>query len=148
MEKTAARMYANEGLVSPRIPVKDQNPAWLYLAGSLFGLSIVISVILGVSGFIPIRLMQPVSALYCVPFLVFLSFRQRPIAGWIPFLWPTLYALHAILVVAGAPIQFEHWTSLNMLIPTVGYGLLGGLISHFYGRYALRRLQGIASVKE
>lgn len=148
MERTAARMYAKEGLVTPKISTKDQNPAWLYLAGSLFGLSIVISVILGLIDIIPIRLMQPVSALYCVPFLVFLSFWQRPIAGWLPFLWPTLYALHAILVVAGVPIQFEKWSSLNMLIPVAGYGLLSGLISHFYGRYALKRLQGIAGVKE
>ena len=149
MEKTATRMYAQEGLVTPQIGTTEQSPAWLYLAGSLFGLSIVVSVILGLIGLIPIRLMQPVSALYTVPFLVFLSLRQRPLAGWIPFLWPTLYGLHAILVVAGVPIQFdEKWSSLNMLIPVAGYGLLSGLIGYFYGRYALKRLQGIAGVKE
>ena len=92
--------------------------------------------------------MQPVSALYSVPFLVFLSIRMRPVAGWIPFLWPVLYALHAILAVAGVPILFEKWSSLNMLIPTAGYGLLCGLIGHFYGRYALKRLKEVATAKE
>lgn len=54
---------------------------------------------------------------------------MRPTLGPIYLLWPTLYGIHAILVVAGTPIQFEgQWASLNLLIPTIGYGMLTGLV--------------------
>ena len=60
-------------------------------------------------------------------------------------LWPALYGLHAILIVAGVPIIFVGaWSSLNMLIPVIGYGLLTGLISHAYSRFALRKLRRAA----
>ena len=57
-------------------------------------------------------------------------------------LWPALYALHAILIIAGVPILFVgRWDSLNMLIPTVGYGLIASLTAHIYSRIQLRRLR-------
>lgn len=62
-------------------------------------------------------------------------------------LWPFLYGLHAILVVAGVPIQFsDAWSILNMLIPTVGYGMLASLASHSYNRLALRKLKRLARI--
>ena len=86
--------------------------------------------------------MQPISAIYCVPFLVGLWLLLRPVS--IPLaLWPALCGLHAILIVVGAPIVFVGaWSSLNMLIPVCGYGMLTGLISHVYSRFALRKLRG------
>jgi hypothetical protein len=148
LERTADRMYSGEGSVALEAHTTDRSKAWFFLAASLFAVSILVTVALGLCGIIPIRYMQPVLALYMVPFLVFLAVWMRPMAGWIPFLWPVLYALHAILVIAGAPIQFENWPSLNMLIPTLGYGLLCGLIGHFYGRYALKRLKKVTGAKE
>ena len=60
-------------------------------------------------------------------------------------LWPVLYALHAILIVAGAPILFTgEWVGLNMLIPTVGYGLLAALVGHLYSRFALHKVKRLA----
>jgi hypothetical protein len=86
--------------------------------------------------------MQPISALYCVPFLVCLWFLQRPLLGNMALLWPALIAIHAILIVAGAPILFSgRWEGLNMLIPIFGYGMLTGILSHLYSRVALRRLK-------
>ena len=32
-----------------------------------------------------------------------------------------------------------------MLIPTVGYGILGGLAGHLYSRFALRKLKRLAA---
>jgi hypothetical protein len=93
--------------------------------------------------------MQPVSALYVVPFLVFLYLWQRPIISSLALLWPILYAIHAILVVAGVPIQFgKPWIFLNMLIPVFGYGFLTYMIGHLYSRYALRRLKTAAHLQE
>ena len=150
--RIAGRLYRSEGYatLSPPSPI-HKHPWPVKVAGFLFGACILTSVALGVLGYIPIKYMQPVSALYCVPFLVFLGFWFRPMAGPGPFglIWPLLYALHAILVVAGAPIQFTGgWESLNMLIPVAGYGLLCGLIGHIYNRFALSKLKRLASVKQ
>ena len=52
------------------------------------------SVILGLLGYLPGgKYMQPISAVYVVPFLVALNFLMRPTAGNIPLLWPLLYGL-------------------------------------------------------
>lgn len=68
-------------------------------------------------------------------------------AGYLALLWPGLYALHAILILAGAPIVLTGpWEALNMLIPIAGYGMLAGLASHAYGRFALHRLRRLAQV--
>jgi hypothetical protein len=93
--------------------------------------------------------MQPVSALYVVPFLVFLYLWQRPVISPLTLLWPTLYTIHAILVVAGVPIQFGgRLVFLNMLIPIAGYGVLCGLLGHIYSQYALKRLKTTAHLQE
>jgi hypothetical protein len=89
--------------------------------------------------------MQPISAIYVVPFLVILWLLMRPTVGFISLLWPALYIIHAVLILVGVPILFVgRWDVLNMLIPTVGYGLLTGLISHFYSRYALWKLRRVS----
>jgi hypothetical protein len=148
MEKQAEKLYSDEGYVKLGNPRSGKNTIWLYLVGVLYGACILLSVVLGMKGYIPIEYMQPVSALYVVPFLVFLSIRLHPFAGWLPLLWPILYGLHAILVVCGVPIQSEKMPSVNMLIPIAGYGLLCGLIGHLYGRYALMQLKKTACSKE
>ena len=91
---------------------------------------------------IPTQYMQPISALYGVPFLIGMWFLQRPLSGYVALLWPALISIHAILILAGAPILFTgRWEALNMLIPMFGYGMLTGLLSHLYSRVALRRLK-------
>ncbi|MCJ7730114.1 MAG: hypothetical protein MUO27_09600 [Sedimentisphaerales bacterium] len=123
---------------------------WVGLVVGLVFVSCVVgSVQLGIRGFIPIEYMQPVSAFYVVPFLVFLVVWQRPVVSLLSLLWPILYALHAVLVVMGVPIQFGgRWDFLNMLIPTAGYGILCGLLGHIYSRYALKKLRKAAHFKE
>ena len=94
--------------------------------------------------------MQPLSAAYCVPFMIFLYFFQRPKYGPLMLLWPVLYAIHAILIVAGVPIVFSEESglvSLNMFIPIFGYGTLTFLISHLYSRYALKKLKGVTRME-
>jgi hypothetical protein len=61
-------------------------------------------------------------------------------------LWPLLYAIHAILIVSGAPIVFTRpWDGLNVLIPIAGYGVVAGLVGHFYSRYALGELKRLTA---
>lgn len=107
-----------------------------------FAICVLLSVALSVAGWIPEKSMQPVSAIYCVPFLVGLIVLQRPSVSYLMLIWPVLYALHAILIVAGAPIVFSGPLSvLNMMIPVGVYGLIASLICHFYNRFALSELQ-------
>jgi hypothetical protein len=109
-----------------------------------FALCILASVIAGNLGLISSRFMQPVSALYVVPFVTFLILVQRPMSGYLMLIWPALYAVHAILILAGGPTFRGRWDVLNMLIPTAGYGLFSTLIALLYSRYALFRLKRLA----
>lgn len=88
--------------------------------------------------------------MYLVPFLVFLYLWQRPKVGPISLLWPILYGIHAILIVAGVPILFKGdiGVPLNMLLPVFGYGVLTFIIGHLYSRYALKKLKTTAHLRE
>jgi hypothetical protein len=69
---------------------------------------------------------------------------MRPATGNIQLLWPLLYALHAIAIVAGAPFVFHGpWEFLNMLLPILGYGLVTSFIGHLYSRWALHSVRVI-----
>ena len=146
-------LYRREGqitLAAPEKTTKARIAGWV--TGLLVGACILISVTLGVLGYIPIKYMQPVSAIYVVPLFVCIGIWRRPSvnpAGFLVWLWPTLYVIHAILIVAGVPILFHKpWTALNMLIPVAGYGILCGLLGHVYSRYALRKLKTAAHLQE
>jgi len=148
IERISMRLYGREGVVTLAPSRHTSEHRWVALvAGGLFGTCTMASVILGMLGCFPVVYMQPISALYVVPFLVFLSWWMRPMVSLLSLLWPALYALHAILVVAGVPIQFTSGPgqSLNMLIPVFGYGILGGLAGHMYSRFALRKLKRLAA---
>jgi hypothetical protein len=72
---------------------------------------------------------------------------QQPRVSPFLLMWPALYAIHAGLLLAGAPIRVEGpWDPLNMLVPTIGYGLVAGLAGHLYSRHALRRLRQAAAL--
>jgi hypothetical protein len=149
MERTAERLYAREGSVTLAVPETRRNPKWFYVALVGFLLCIVTSVVLGLRGYLPTEYMQPISAIYSVPFLVFLAVWMRREGGFGLLLWPALYAVHAILIVAGAPIRFSgEWEFLNMLIPIAGYGLLCGLIGYVSNRLTLRKLKRLARVEQ
>ena len=145
MDQMSERLYSKEGRVVLASSHTAGQRRLVAFAGLGFGLCILASVILGMLGYIPDKYMQPVSAIYCVPFMVILGIVMRPAGGWLMFLWPVLYALHAILIGAGVPILFAgKWDGLNMLSPTAGYGLLSGLACHIYSRFALRKLKHLA----
>jgi hypothetical protein len=145
IERVTRRLYAREGDVSLCLPhVKKRRRVGMLLVIGL-GLCVFASIALGFLDVIPQEYQQPVSALYMVPFLVAITLLLRPAVSYLALLWPALYALHAILIVLGAPILFTGpWEALNMLIPNVGYGILSALVSHAYSRFALHRLRRLA----
>ena len=146
------RLYRKEGqikLAAPEKTKKERIAGWV--AGLLFGVCVMISLILVVLCNIPIKYMQPVSAICFIPLLIAIGIWRPPSlnpVGFLVWLWPTLYVIHAILIVAGVPILFDKpWTALNMLIPLAGYAILCGLLGHIYSRYALKKLKGLTNLK-
>lgn len=149
LRRVSDRLYRSEGAVS----VGPSPPGNLLrvapAVGFVFMFCVIASVGLGLLGMLPTRYMQPVSALYVIPFLVYIGIAQRGSGSPFMWLWPILYGIHAILLVAGAPIYFGGtWEALNMLIPAVGYGLVAALAGHIYSRIALRRLRALARSPE
>ncbi|MBE7557422.1 hypothetical protein HS125_00120 [bacterium] len=138
------KLYGAEGHVAFAPPAGSRKLLGL-AAAVIFGFCNLVAVVLGIAGHIPNDYMQPVSALYVVPFLVFLYFLLHAQVHPLVLLWPLLYGLHALLIVAGAPILLpDSLDELNLLIPTAGYGLVAGLVAHLYNRHALRRLKEAA----
>ena len=132
-----ARLYKSEGRVTVETTHDSRGK---FVVPALFGMCVLGQVALG--SYIPARYQQPVSALYVIPFLLFLVLSGKSVGGVAVVLWPILYALHAVLLLAGAPVLFQgKWEALNMLIPTAGYGALSFLVGHLYSRFALRRLR-------
>jgi hypothetical protein len=147
------RLYRKEGQVTLAIPRKTERQRRAgWIVGLLFGVCVMISIILVVFFKIPIKYMQPVSAICFIPLLIAIGIWRPPSvkpAGFLVWLWPTLYVIHAILIVAGVPIVFHKpWTALNMLIPLAGYSILCALLGHFYSRYALKKLKTAAHLQE
>ena len=141
------RMYAGEGEAVPA-PLPTGSIRGMRAAGILFGSAILLTV---VSGFIfnwPLRLMQPISAVYMVPFLVYLCYKQERFAAPLMLLWPALYALHAALILAGVPLGFLEWPSVGILFPAMVYGIIAALASHIHGRLVLRKLRSLAHSSE
>ena len=155
--RIARRLYAGEGNValrpSPQGKVKRRyglvDLLWILCCVALFALPV-----LGTFGLIPIRYMQPISALYVVPMIVYACVRGG--GSPILLLWPVLYGIHAILLVAHVLTPFGgEWEgrgdilqALNIAIPLLGYAVVAALAAHIYSRYALRRLRILATSPE
>ncbi len=144
LQELGERLYEAEGRATIN-PSRVSRPWLIACLGLGFGICVVTQVFLGVLGYLPTdKYMQPISALYMVPFLVALNWLMWPATGNVQLLWPLLYALHAIAIVAGARIVFQGpWEVLNMLVPVVGYGLATSLIGHIYSRWALHSVRVI-----
>ncbi len=147
--RISKRLYGREGDVLITAPNATKKQWVVYIVGLLFGSCVLGNVFLGSMGYLKIEYMQPISAVYVVPFLVFLYFWQRPMKGPIALLWPILYTIHALLIVTGVPILFTgdnvRW---NMMLPLFGYGFLTHVIGHLYSRYALKKLKTTAQLGE
>ena len=145
------RIYGKEGTASippPKITKKMRGLD--YLLGAI-GLIYILGVNhLCMVGYIAFKYQQPLIALYFVPAFVFEYFLLlRPKVGPLVLLWPILYAIHAILIVAGVPIFFTgNWGIWNTFIPLSGYAFLAYVIGHIYSRYALKKLKTTAHLQE
>jgi len=140
-------IYGHEGTASIPALELTKRKKWLEYAVAMVWLILFIGTMdLGMEGYISVKYVQPISALYCVPFMVCSwYFWQRPKMGPILLLSPILYTMHAILIIVGVPIFFtgQLGAAVNMSLPMIGYGFMSYVIGHFYSRYALKKLKGI-----
>ena len=115
-------------------------PGWLTALGGGLVAYHLVGAILVSFGLLRLQWLQPFSALYMTPYLCALILRQR--LGWWAWIWPALYSLHALALLAGLPLRFPPpWRLLDLIVPVFGYGLLAILAGHLYSRYALHRLK-------
>ena len=97
---------------------------------------------------VPTRYLQPLVALYLLPPLVWLHWPKSPVGGPLMLLWPGLYGLHALLLVAGVPLPAAPEPMMSALLPLMLYGVVALVASHIYSRVALRKLRRLASTDE
>ena len=69
--------------------------------------------------------------------------------GPIYLLYPILYTIHAILIVAGVPLFFatKNFCIFSICLPAIGYGFLPFIIGHIYSRYALKKLKDLTHLE-
>ncbi|MDH4241541.1 MAG: hypothetical protein OEW48_18430 [Phycisphaerae bacterium] len=144
------RIYGKEGSATVPVPKSSKKKICLeILSGVIFFICFFGSWHLAMEGFIAYKYLQPVSALYIVPYVVCgLYFWQSPRMGPIYLLHPILYAIHAILIVAGVPLFFTgNWCILSIILPFIGYSFFAYVIAHVYSRYALKKLKGLTHLE-
>jgi drug/metabolite transporter (DMT)-like permease len=145
------RIYGREGIASMLMPEAAKKKKWLEIAVAIvWGTLFLGTMYLGMVNFIPVKYVQPVSALYCVPYMILgWYFWRSPRTGPIFLLKPTLYSIHSILILIGVPIFFtsSFGAVLNMSLPLLGYGYLTLVIGHLYSRYALKKLKGLTHLE-
>ncbi len=115
------------------------------LAGLIFAVLVVMTPVIAQHLAVPTRYLQPLVALYLVPPLVWLYWPRSPVGGPLMLLWPGLYALHALLLLAGVPLPAVPEPMMNVLVPLGLYAAVAYVASHIYSRFALRRLRRLAS---
>lgn len=143
LEALTGHLY-REGNVSIAVPKQRGRRRIALVLGIVYAGCLLGSVLLGFFGQLSPKYMQPISAIFVVPFLVALTFLMRPAVSYVSLLWPALYGLHAILIVAGVPIAFTgRWNSLNIMLPMVGYGVLAALVGHACNRHAFSKLKQV-----
>ena len=138
-------IYGKEGTASMQRPKLTKKKRWLNMVVALVVFICVIgSYHLTKEGFISFKYLQPVTALYFVPILVFQYSMQRPRLGPLLLICPILCTIHAILIIAGVPIFFTGgFGILNQSLPLFAYTFLAYIIAHIYSRYALKKLKSI-----
>jgi len=146
----ADRLYADEGQAGPTLERISAEPA-TRVVRLVLGLTLtcIILVSMATGSTIPERYFIPATALVFVPLSVFSISAYRTRFGLLPLLSPILYAIHALLVLLGAPLSFAgQWSHILNLLPWIAYVLLALLLAHLYSRMALRRLRRLVAIGE
>ena len=142
-------IYGQEGFASMPMPeITKKKKCIDIFVGIVYMVCLLGSMNFAMIGYIPVKYLLPLMALFVVPLNVYLYFMQRPRLGPILLICPILYTIHAILIIAGVPIFFTgiFAVPLNMFLPII-YTFLTYMIGHLYSRYALKKLKGITHLE-
>lgn len=140
-------LYRGEGRVSVDGAETGVSPRVPALSGLVMLLLLVGQLLLTQRGLLPLRYAQPISAVYAVPCMLYVGrkLRAQPRSPFM-FLWPVLYGLHGLLILAGVPISFGGERAIFDIFWMVpAYGFIAALAGHIYSRLALRRLRTLAA---
>lgn len=113
---------------------------------------VIISVIMESRGVFPAHLRVPISAVYICPLLIFAN-RRWGRGSFIGYLWAGLYGVWAIAILFKVPVlTFSEGGMLNPgdeMYPIVSVtGVITGLVTYIYSRYALKKLKTAAHLQE
>ena len=142
-------IYSREGIASMPMPEAAKKTKWSEIIISIvYMVCLLGSMNLAMRGYIPDKYFIPLTALFVVPFNVYLYFIQRPRLGPVLVLCPILYSIHALLIIAGVPIYFTgiYAVPLNLFVPLI-YTFITYLIGHLYSRYALKKLKSLTHLE-
>ena len=142
-ERLAKRLYAKDGEVAATQSIWDKHQWVQAVLVIILFCGIFISVHLEKQGYIPRGYYQPFSAIWIVPLMIVIGFCKRPALWPMGFLWPILYAFHAIMMLLDVWPFNERRFGLDFFVPTFGYGFLTGLAGYIYSRFATRKLKRI-----
>ena len=142
-------LYGKEGIVStPQHKLSKKMKCLDIAIGIINMVCLIGSMGLGMSGYIPIKYLLPFMALFEIPFGIYQYYILSPRLGPVLLIFPILIAIHAILIIAGAPLYFTGTFAvpLNMFIPVI-YNFSSLIIGHFYSRYALKKLKSLTHME-
>jgi hypothetical protein len=142
IRRVSERLTRRRGAASvgpPAFAAGQRKP----LAVFVFLFCVVLHMGLSSLGLAPTRYMQPISAIYVVPFMLYLAAKQWNTSSPFMLLYPGLYAAHAVLLAAGVPIS--RGPMFDMFFPCIGYAFLAAFAGYLYSRFALRRLRAVAA---
>jgi len=144
-------VYRQEGSVSVSEETRKREAPWVkYL---LLGVgALLLAATFAGWRLTPPRYWVPVSSVLVVFVLaqpVLRRGRSATPTSWLFLLWPLLYALHAVLILAGVPLYLTGPYEVMTMYVSLGVcGLIAALAAHIYSRYALRRLRTLATSRE
>jgi hypothetical protein len=143
-------IYGKEGTASmPEPQLTKKKKRIEFVVGAVGIICIIGTIYFGMEGYISFKYIQPVTAIYFVPFEVYEYFLRRSRFGLLVLICPILYTIHAILIIAGVPIYFTGDSGIirNMFLPVAGYTFLAHVIAYLYSRYALKKLKGLTHLE-
>lgn len=143
-ESLTNKLYEHEGTAVPApsapMPANSKLKSYLIMSSLLVGPWLLMYTMLDAFD-VPLAYLQPAMAYVLVPLLTALIMVGPDSPKWPGLLVPGLYGIHALLVLAGAPVPAFGVSYLDVFVPLFVYAMLALTVMHLYSRYALMKLQ-------
>lgn len=154
------KVYRQEGSAVPASPGRRVSQRREMYIGAVGGFAFPWLMMLVMFFFlqvlkVPPAYLQPAMATLIVPAYIVLALVHPDNPKWLGLLIPALYAIHAVLVLAGVRLSVFDVSGLaggdsffptgqqmfDVFMPLAVYGMLSLIVRHIYSKYALLRLR-------